>query len=157
MPEQPKDKAVFGSFQTSPEKEILGFIEVGYSPVEPASTAVCNGRGRRNEPVTNVVGSIRAEGKSLPGVIQDIPKATAIARQGDQVLTVREIAQNVSTALAPRVLEVEQLSAVLAFEQFHGALITDGSEKRASRGHRSQIDCGPMTGWTMCRQHRACR
>jgi hypothetical protein len=121
--QQPVDEAVLGGFQALPEQEVLGCIEVGYRPVEKAGAAECVRAVGPYQPVAGAVDGIGAEAESFIGGGQRTPAVAGLGRQGTQHGSIGQIAQNVSAALATRVLEVEQLAAVLAFEQLHAALL----------------------------------
>jgi hypothetical protein len=118
--QQPVDEAVLGLFQALPEQEILGRLEVGNRAVEPAGAAECVRAVGGHQPVAGAVDRIGAEAESFIGGGQRTPAVAAFGRQGAHHRSIGQIAQNVSAALAPGVLEVEQLAAVLAFEQLHG-------------------------------------
>jgi hypothetical protein len=87
---------------------------------------------------------IGAEAKRLFGGGQMIPAAANFARQGAQNLSIGQIAQNVPAALAPRVLEIKQLAAVLAFEQLHAAFLTQSGPLDVAQPeqHQKASGCG---------------
>ena len=103
------------------EEEILGCVEVGYRPVEATSAAEGVRAVCRHQPIAGAIDGIGAEAEWFIWGGQRAPAVAILGRQGAQHSSIGQIAEDVSAALAPRVLEVEQLAAVLlALEQFHG-------------------------------------
>src|SRR5262249_14722110 len=73
----------------------------------------------RHEPVADVVLGVGAEAMALPLRRERTPHAIGRFQCSDHLL-LRQITQPQAAALALCILEVERLSAILAFEKLHG-------------------------------------
>jgi hypothetical protein len=147
------DEAVLGGLQALPEQKVFGRIEVRYRPVEATSAAEGVRAVGGHQPVAGAVDGIGAEAEWFIGGGQWTPAVAALGRQSAERRSIGQIAQNVSATLAPRVLEVEQLAAVLALEQLHAALLRAHSRiSRCMQSHRvEKIISGKTAGglrWT---------
>src|SRR4029453_7165707 len=110
---------MLGVFDLAPMHEILGICEIGDSAIMAAGRAKNLAILGRHEPITDIVLGVGAEAIALPLRRERIPRAIGRFQCSDDLL-LRQITQRQATALALRILEVERLSAILAFEKLHG-------------------------------------
>src|SRR5262245_19611190 len=110
---------MLGVFDLAPMHEILGIWEIGDGAVRAAGRTKNLAIVGRHEPVADVVLGVGAEAIALPFRRDRTPRAIDRFQCGDGLL-LRQITQPQATALALRILEVERLSAILAFEKLHG-------------------------------------
>ena len=99
--------------------EILGIGEIGDGAVVTARRAENLGIFRSHQPVAHVVLGVGAEAILLALSCKRTPQAVGLFQCSDDFL-LRQIAEPQPAALALRILEIQQLAAILALEQLHG-------------------------------------
>src|SRR2546426_9240023 len=110
---------MLGGFDLAPMHEILGTCEIGDGAVMAAGRTKNLAILGRHEPVADIVLGGSAEAIALPLRRERTPHPIDRFQCSDDLL-LRQITQPQAAALAPCVLEVERLSAILAFEKLHG-------------------------------------
>src|SRR6195256_5214256 len=101
-------------------REVIRQRQIGNHAVMAAGRAKGLRVIRRDQPVADAVldiGAVAVAGSRLRQCAPD----SAIRRKRSHDLALRQIAQAQPAALAARVLEIERLPAVLAFEELHAA------------------------------------
>src|SRR4030081_1875264 len=101
-------------------REIIRQRQIGNHAVMAAGRAKGLRVIRRDQPVADAVLDIGAVAMAGSRLRQCAPDS-AIRRKRSHDLALRQIAQAQPAALAARVLEIERLPAVLAFEELHAA------------------------------------
>ena len=119
-PEQAIDQPVLGGLQALPAQEMVRRAEVGDRAVEPAGLAEGVPALGRHQPVAGVMDGIGAEALQRLGRDQRAPALAVERGERAECGLLGQIAQDMLAALAPGVLEVQQLAAMLALEQLHG-------------------------------------
>src|SRR5215831_13099466 len=110
---------MLGVFDLAPMHAILGICEIGDGAIMAAGRTKNLAIARRHEPVADVVLGVGTEAIVTPLRRERTPHAIDRFQCSDDLL-LRQITQPQATALALRILEVERLSAILAFEKLHG-------------------------------------
>src|SRR5262249_37662666 len=110
---------MLGVFDLAPMQEILEIGEIGDGAVMATSRTKNLTTVGRHEPVADVVLGVGAEAIALPPRRERTPHAISRFQCSDHLL-LRQITQPQAAALALCILEVERLSAILAFEKLHG-------------------------------------
>jgi hypothetical protein len=118
-PEESVDQAVLGGLETPPAQQVIGRSEIRDRSVVAAGPAERRPAVRWHQPVAGVVPGIGAELEQGLGSGERAPAPAIRPGQRTQHRGFRQITQDVSAALAPRVFEVQQLTAILAFEELH--------------------------------------
>ncbi len=126
QPQQRVEKAMLGVFDPAPMHEILSVGEIGDGAIVAARGAKNLGILGSHQPIADVVPGIGAEAISLALGCKRAPKTVGLFQCGDDFL-LWQIAEPQPAALALRILEIEQLPAVLTLEKFHDLGHSDGT------------------------------
>src|SRR6516225_9331138 len=112
------EQPMLGELDLAPMEEIFRVCDVGDSAIMPAGRAKHFPLLARNEPVADIMASIGAKAIKPVRRRQRMPRTVCFPQGGNDLLF-RQIAQPQPAALARRILEIERLTAILAFKKLH--------------------------------------
>src|SRR5215831_13170705 len=112
---------MLGVFDFAPTHEIFRISEIRDDAVMATGGAKDLGLLGRHQPVADVVLGVGAEPVELALPGKRPPAAVSLFQCGDGFL-MRQIAQAQAAAFALCILEVERLTAILAFKKLHGRI-----------------------------------
>ena len=116
--EQRVEQPVLGELDLAPVRLVLGQRQIGDHPVVTAGGAKLLGAVHRNQPVAGAELRIGAIAVTALALGQRPQPALALFQSADR-LGGRQIAKAAAAAFAADVLEIERLSAMLAFKKLH--------------------------------------
>ena len=116
--QQRVEQPMLGRLDEAPAPEILGLRQIGNGAVVPAGDTKLIGLIRRDQPIAGLVHRVLA--KTIAYVVpgQRLPLVPGGAQRRNGLLP-RQIPEPRTATLAPGVLEIQRLAAILAFEQLH--------------------------------------
>ena len=116
--EQRVEQPVLGDLDLAPVRLVLRQRQIGNHPVVTAGRAELLGAVDRNQPIAGAVLRIGAIAVAALALGQRPQAALALFQSADR-LGGRQIAKAAAAAFAADVLEIERLSAMLAFKKLH--------------------------------------